>query len=338
MVVSAPVYALNDEAEIDRHLRMIADAVDVPVFAYDVPVRVHTKLGRDLLINLGRDGVLTGVKDSSGDDVAFRRLVAANAEAGHPLQLLTGHEVMVDGMLLLGADGAVPGLANVDPAGYRRLWDAAQAGDWATARAEQDRLAQLFEIAFVPKGMSGDAGGIGAFKAAMARLGVMDSAAMPVPARAPDRRRPRAHRPDPRRRWGCCSDAGHRRRPRWHQDRRGAGRPGRGHRGDPHRPDPGRHRPRGRPRHRSPAWSRRLWSPDVAGVGIGTAGVVDATRDVSCPATETFASWVGTDLAGLQAGDFRLGVADARSRSATMSTPTPSGSTGSARARDTSRC
>ena len=34
--------------------------------------------------------------------------------------------------LLLGADGAVPGLANVDPAGYRRLWDAAQAGDALT--------------------------------------------------------------------------------------------------------------------------------------------------------------------------------------------------------------
>ncbi|AQP51135.1 dihydrodipicolinate synthase family protein [Tessaracoccus flavescens] len=181
VVVSAPVYALNDEAEIERHLRIVADSVDIPVFAYDVPVRVHTKLGRDLLINLGKDGVLTGVKDSSGDDVAFRRLVAANGLAGHPLQLLTGHEVMVDGMLLLGADGAVPGLANVDPAGYRRLWDAAQAGDWAAARAEQDRLAELFEIVFVPTGRSGDAGGIGAFKAAAASLGIIDSAAMPSP-------------------------------------------------------------------------------------------------------------------------------------------------------------
>lgn len=181
IVVSAPVYALNDATEIERHLRHVASSVSIPVFAYDVPVRVHSKLGRDMLINLGRESVLAGVKDSSGDDVAFRRLVAANAEAGHPLQLLTGHEVMVDGMLLLGADGAVPGLANVDPAGYRRLWDAAQAGDWTTARAEQDRLAELFEIAFVPTGRSGDAGGIGAFKAAMASIGIMDSAAMPFP-------------------------------------------------------------------------------------------------------------------------------------------------------------
>ncbi|MFT3889450.1 MAG: dihydrodipicolinate synthase family protein [Arachnia sp.] len=181
VVVTAPLYALNDQAEIARHLRMVASAVDVPVYAYDVPVRVHTKLGLDLLITLGREGVIAGVKDSSGDDVAFRRLVMANADAGHPLELLTGHEVMVDGMLLLGADGVVPGLANVDPAGYRRLWDAAQAGDWVAARAEQDRLARLFEIAFVPQGRSGDAGGIGAFKAAMALLGIIDSATMPAP-------------------------------------------------------------------------------------------------------------------------------------------------------------
>ncbi|MHA6522814.1 dihydrodipicolinate synthase family protein [Tessaracoccus sp. G1721] len=125
--------------------------------------------------------MIAGVKDSSGDDVGFRRLVAANERAGRPLALLTGHEVMVDGMYLLGADGAVPGLANVDPAAYTRLRDAARAGDWASARDEQNRIARLFDIAFVPQGRSGDAGGIGAFKAALALLGVIDSAAMPAP-------------------------------------------------------------------------------------------------------------------------------------------------------------
>lgn len=181
IVVTAPLYALNDMVEIERHFRMIAAAVNVPVWAYNVPVRVHSYLGLGLLMNLAKDGVIAGVKDSSGDDVGFRRLVAANRAAGSPIELLTGHEVMCDGMFLLGADGAVPGLANVDPAGYRRMWDAAEAGDWAACREEQDRIARLFEIAFVPQGRSGDAGGIGAFKQAMASLGVIASGAMPAP-------------------------------------------------------------------------------------------------------------------------------------------------------------
>ncbi|WP_040283531.1 dihydrodipicolinate synthase family protein [Tessaracoccus massiliensis] len=186
VVVTSPLYALNDMAEIEEHFRMVAAGVDVPVYAYNVPVRVHNYLAVDMLVRLGQEGVIAGVKDSSGDDVGFRRLVAANEAAGSPLELLTGHEILVDGMLLLGADGAVPGLANVDPAGYARLWEAAASGDWAAARDEQARIAKLFEIAFVPKGRSGDAGGIGAFKQAMASLGIIASAAMPAPLRALD--------------------------------------------------------------------------------------------------------------------------------------------------------
>lgn len=181
VVVTAPLYALNDEAEVGRHFRRIAESIDVPVIAYDVPVRVRTKLSPELLLDLASDGTITAAKDSSGDDISFRRLVAANAEAGHPLDLLTGHEVMCDGMALLGADGAVPGLGNVDPAGYVRLWRSAQAGDWAGAAAEQNRLERLFRIVDVPRGRSGDAGGIGAFKAALALLGVIESPTMPHP-------------------------------------------------------------------------------------------------------------------------------------------------------------
>lgn len=181
VVATAPLYALNDTAEIAEHYRMIARAVNVPVIAYDVPVRVKTKLGLDLVMQLAGEGVIAALKDSSGDDVGFRRLVAANAAAGYPIDLLTGHEVMVEAMAFLGADGAVPGLGNVDPVGYVKLWKAAQAGDWKAAEAEQARLAKLFEIAFVPQGRSGDAGGIGAFKMALELLGIIESATMPAP-------------------------------------------------------------------------------------------------------------------------------------------------------------
>lgn len=192
VVVTAPLYALNDTGEIRRHFELIATAVPVPVLAYDVPVRVGVKLSPDLLLDLAAEGWIKAVKDSSGDDVSFRRLVARNEELGHPLDLLTGHEIMCDGMALLGADGAVPGLANVDPAGYVRLWQAAQACDWQAARAEQQRLERLFRIVTVPAGRSGDSGGIGAFKSAMALLGIIASPAMPEPLRGLDAAETRA--------------------------------------------------------------------------------------------------------------------------------------------------
>ena len=178
IVTTAPLYTLNSPTEIAGHFRAIAAKIDAPLWAYDVPVRVHTKLPLALLLKLAADGVVHGVKDSSGDDVGFRRLVAANAEAGRPLQLLTGHEVVVDAMALAGVDGVVPGLANVEAEGYVRLWDAAERGDWDTARAEQERLNRIFDIVFQPRGLSGDATGVGAFKAAMAARGLIDDAFM----------------------------------------------------------------------------------------------------------------------------------------------------------------
>lgn len=178
IVTTAPLYTLNSATEVAAHFRTIAAAIEVPLWAYDVPVRVHTKLSLALLMQLAAEGVIAGVKDSSGDDVGFRRLLAANEAAGHPLQLLTGHEMVVDAMLLAGADGVVPGFANVEAEGYVRLWDAATRGDWDAARTEQERINALFEVVFQPTGLSGDATGVGAFKAAMAARGIIDHAVM----------------------------------------------------------------------------------------------------------------------------------------------------------------
>lgn len=59
IVATAPFYALGGVAEIERHFRLIHAAVpELPLFAYDIPVCVHTKLPNDLLIRLGRDGVM----------------------------------------------------------------------------------------------------------------------------------------------------------------------------------------------------------------------------------------------------------------------------------------
>lgn len=184
VVATAPLYIRTSLPEIETHFREIAASTTLPVFAYDVPVCVQVKLDLDMLVRLGTEGVIAGVKDSSGDDVGFRRLVAANRAAGSPMALFTGHEVVVDGMLLLGADGVVPGLGNVDPDGYVRLWDLAQAGKWEDARIEQDRLAELFEIVFQATGLSGGAGGVGSFKASLNLMGVISHSRMSTPAGA----------------------------------------------------------------------------------------------------------------------------------------------------------
>ncbi|MEX3610370.1 dihydrodipicolinate synthase family protein [Rothia sp. LK2588] len=181
IVVTSQYYALDNALEEERHFREIAAAVDVPVFAYDVPVRTKQKLNVPLLTKLAREGVIVGVKDSSGDDISFRLLAQATRDI-EGFSLFTGHEVVCDGAMLSGAHGIVPGLGNVDPAGYKRLYDAAVAGDWNAARAEQDRLTELFNIVFVESpSVSSGAAGLGGFKTALELMGVIGSNTMSKP-------------------------------------------------------------------------------------------------------------------------------------------------------------
>ena len=184
LVATCPFYALQGDEEIEWSFRCLHDALSLPIYAYDIPVCVHSKLDVDMLVRLGQDGVLAGVKDSSGDDIAFRYLILKNQDAGHPLTLLTGHEVVVDGAYLGGADGSVPGLANVEPYGYVRQWKAAQAGDWETVKREQDRLARIMAITQVTVGVQGFGAGVGAFKTALYLMGIFDSNQMPRPVHA----------------------------------------------------------------------------------------------------------------------------------------------------------
>lgn len=186
LVATAPFYALGGPADIEEHFRILHQELDAPLFAYDIPVCVHTKLPWKMLARLGAEGVLAGVKDSSGDDVSFRYLVQENEKNGHPLTLLTGHEIVVDGALLSGADGSVPGLANVEPEGYVRMWKAAQEGNWAEVKREQDRLNEISHIFDVTSGVQGYGAGVGAFKCALNLMGIFDSDQMPRPVKPLD--------------------------------------------------------------------------------------------------------------------------------------------------------
>lgn len=181
LVATAPFYALGGPKETERHFEVLREHTDLPIFAYDLPCCVHTKLTPDMLLRLGKKGAIQGVKDSSGDDVMFRWLMLDNEDAGHPLQLLTGHEVVVDGALLGGADGSVPGLANLDPFSYVEQYKAAKAGDWAKVAELQDHLARLMMLTRYVKATVGFGAGVGAFKTALWQMGIFETNQMREP-------------------------------------------------------------------------------------------------------------------------------------------------------------
>jgi 4-hydroxy-tetrahydrodipicolinate synthase len=197
IVATAPFYARTHPSEIAIHFRAIA-ASGLPLYAYDLPVSVHNKLAPGLLLDLAEEGVLAGLKDSSGDEGGLREVILRRRERGLTgFAVFTGSELTVDSALWMGADGVVPGLGNVDPDGYVRLYRAAARGDWDAARAEQERLCRLFQLVHVGgPHMGRSSSALGAFKAALYLRGVIDhpTTALPqIPLDADDIARVKDH-------------------------------------------------------------------------------------------------------------------------------------------------
>ncbi len=182
LVVTAPYYGQTHPSEIDRHFRDLAAAVDMRIVAYDVPAAVHTSLHGEHLVQLAGDGVIHALKDSTGTDAQSRRLVTY---PGLPdrFSVLTGSELAVDSALFGGLHGAVPGLANVDPAGYVRLFEHMRAGRFDQARSEQDRLISLYDLIGIGdrNRMGSVSAGVGAFKAAVHLLGTITNPTVASP-------------------------------------------------------------------------------------------------------------------------------------------------------------
>ncbi len=181
VVATAPFYTRTHPVEIRRHFELVARQVAAPVYAYDLPVSVHSKLDAGMLLDLAESGTLSGVKDSSADDGGLRQLIIDRAERGGAaagFSILTGAEVTVDLALRMGVDGVVPGLGNVDPVGYATLYRLCRDGRWDDAAVEQERLARLMRLvdAAPVERMGRGSSALGAFKAGIMLRGVIDCA------------------------------------------------------------------------------------------------------------------------------------------------------------------
>lgn len=182
VVSTAPFYGEVGGAEIELHFRTLAEAAGgLPLFAYDIPSKVGVKIPFTSILRLAQDGVIRGIKDSSGDMDEFRRLRQALGELDG-FSLLTGSDSSADMALFEQADGMIAGMANVDPHGFARMYEAALDGDWAAVRAQQDRLFSLRDLAQVgvPR-VSSFSATIGGFKAALVHRGVIECDALQLP-------------------------------------------------------------------------------------------------------------------------------------------------------------
>ncbi|RKN41199.1 dihydrodipicolinate synthase family protein [Streptomyces hoynatensis] len=150
VVLSPPFYYRHREDEILAHYAAFA-GLGLPVIAYHVP-RYSNPIGAGLLATIAALPHVVGLKDSSGDlGLLGAAVEAAGREEGFGVS--QGAESLLLAGLARGADGIVPGVANLAPGLCARLYAAHRAGRRAEAEQAQRAVGELLRLHQVRPGV-----------------------------------------------------------------------------------------------------------------------------------------------------------------------------------------
>lgn len=151
VAVAPPFYypSAGPEEQI-AHYRACAEAARVPVVIYNIPQTTKVMLAAETIARIAELPNVAGLKDSSGDFTHFLRVLAL-LRGRNDFSVLIGSPPLGGAAVLQGADGIVPGIANLDPATMLDVYAAARARDLERLAALQQRVHRLMGLlAFGP--------------------------------------------------------------------------------------------------------------------------------------------------------------------------------------------
>jgi 4-hydroxy-tetrahydrodipicolinate synthase len=148
-----------------RHFKAISDAVDLPIFLYNVPVRTIVDISVATMARCSELKNVVGVKDATAN---VARVTQQRLACGKEFIQLSGEDATVLGFMAHGGHGCISVTANVAPRLCADFQNACAKGDYTTALGLQDRLMALHDALFVETNP-------GPVKYAAFRLGLLDT-------------------------------------------------------------------------------------------------------------------------------------------------------------------
>ncbi len=135
LLLVTPYYNKPNQAGIKAHFEHIASSTDLPVMLYDIPGRSVMPIEPETIIALANHANIVALKDAKSD-YQSTTLVLANTD----LDVYSGDDGLTLPLMAAGAVGVVSVSGHVAPRTFRELVDAANAGDFTTARAKHFAL------------------------------------------------------------------------------------------------------------------------------------------------------------------------------------------------------
>ena len=144
VLVVTPYYNRPSTAGISAHFRAVAEATDLPVVLYDIPVRSGRRIGSALVVELAREVPnIVAVKDATGD-VAAAATVVAESPAG--FEVFSGDDSLTLPFVSVGGVGVISVASHWAGGLFGELVDSYRSGDVARAIIVNQQLAESYRF------------------------------------------------------------------------------------------------------------------------------------------------------------------------------------------------
>lgn len=146
LLVITPYYNKTSKAGMVYHFTQVADAVDIPVYVYNVPGRTGVSITYEALAEISQHKNIVGIKEASGDMSLvskFAKLINEN------FNVYSGNDDINLPILSVGGAGVISVLANILPKETHELAMAYINGDTDKARAMQMKYLDFINALFI---------------------------------------------------------------------------------------------------------------------------------------------------------------------------------------------
>ena len=142
-----PYYNRPTQEGLYLHYKALADAIDIPVFIYNVPGRTVTDISVETIARLDADCPnIIGVKDATAN---LMRVSLQRAACGPHFVQVSGEDGTALAFNAHGGKGCISVTANVAPKLCAEFQEATLKGDFETALDIQDKLIPLHQALFL---------------------------------------------------------------------------------------------------------------------------------------------------------------------------------------------
>jgi len=138
-----PFYYKPGDKAVFKHFEAIKEAINIPLFAYNIPQFTGNNLLPATVALMARDGTIQGIKDSSQNLLQLEDLIGAVNE---DFVVMNGTEEYGLFAIMAGADGLVSGGASALPELFKSMVAAETKGDHRAAIAAQRTVLKVKEL------------------------------------------------------------------------------------------------------------------------------------------------------------------------------------------------